>query len=383
VRDIVLDAFSVGRPAYIVDQNRSLEWLAEAHTWSEATRAGLSADGRREFGQMMRRRLARFGCDASKIGSRGGSVADVASEDWDSMTLYDVRRNPRGRGTTARMAVFARVVDDYFAAEYAGVDMPPGDLVHVTCTGYVAPSAAQELVAKRGWGAQTRVVHAYHMGCNAAFPAVRIASGLLDGASDVDARVDVVHTEVASIHLDPSDHSAEQLVVQSLFADGFVRYAVRATADPDAPGLHILAVDEAILPDSESAMRWVIGDQGMHMTLSRDVPARIGTALRGFVVGLYARAGLDAIAALPGTIFAVHPGGPRIIDQVAEGLELEPGQVAASRQVLHEHGNMSSATLPHVWQRLQGDRSVASGTLIASLAFGPGLTICGGLFRKA
>jgi predicted naringenin-chalcone synthase len=43
---------------------------------------------------------------------------------------------------------------------------------------------------------------------------------------------------------------------------------------------------------------------------------------------------------------------------------------------------MSSATLPHVWARLLDDTSVAPGTPIVSLAFGPGLTVCGGLFRK-
>ena len=47
-----------------------------------------------------------------------------------------------------------------------------------------------------------------------------------------------------------------------------------------------------------------------------------------------------------------------------------------------DHGNMSSATLPHVWMRIVDDARVASGTLVASLAFGPGLTCSGALFEK-
>jgi predicted naringenin-chalcone synthase len=43
---------------------------------------------------------------------------------------------------------------------------------------------------------------------------------------------------------------------------------------------------------------------------------------------------------------------------------------------------MSSATLPHVWMRVLADERVAPGTLVASLAFGPGLTCAGGLFEK-
>jgi predicted naringenin-chalcone synthase len=81
-------------------------------------------------------------------------------------------------------------------------------------------------------------------------------------------------------------------------------------------------------------------------------------------------------------VFAVHPGGPRIIDRVRERLELTQAQVQASRDVLFAFGNMSSATLPHVWMQLANDPCVSSGTLIVSLAFGPGLTMCGAMFRK-
>jgi predicted naringenin-chalcone synthase len=116
------------------------------------------------------------------------------------------------------------------------------------------------------------------------------------------------------------------------------------------------------------------------MTLARDVPERIAAALRGFVAELYRRGGRGA-EAIAGSVFAVHPGGPRIIDRVGQVLELEDAQLATSREVLFDHGNMSSATLPHVWMRVLADPDVAPGTLVASLAFGPGLTCSGGLFE--
>ena len=81
-------------------------------------------------------------------------------------------------------------------------------------------------------------------------------------------------------------------------------------------------------------------------------------------------------------VFAIHPGGPRIIDEIAEHLGLRPDQVQASNAILRDCGNMSSATLPHVWQAILADEAVPSGTLIVSLAFGPGLTISGALLRK-
>ncbi len=43
--------------------------------------------------------------------------------------------------------------------------------------------------------------------------------------------------------------------------------------------------------------------------------------------------------------WAVHPGGPRILDVVADRLGLADDDLDASRRVLAEHGNCSSATL--------------------------------------
>ena len=104
------------------------------------------------------------------------------------------------------------------------------------------------------------------MGCYAAFPAIRMAAGHLaiPGAlvpSGVARRADIVHTELCSLHLDPSEHSAEQCVVQSLFADGFVRYSLRE--DAQAPGFEVLAIDERIVPGSASAMGWTAANFGI------------------------------------------------------------------------------------------------------------------------
>jgi len=178
------------------------------------------------------------------------------------------------------------------------------------------------------------------MGCYAAVPAVRLAAG---ASALWGERVDLVHTELCSLHLDPSDHRLEQLVVQSLFADGLIRYSL--VEDDDGPGLRPLSACEVVLPDSAHAMTWVPSEWGMQMTLARDVPERIAGELRGFVAELYRRAG-HGLEAMKASVFAVHPGGPKIIDRVREVLELAPHQVQTSREVLRDHGNLSSATLP-------------------------------------
>ena len=380
---LMLTNFSVRRPQYEIAQASALAWLCEVHASSEATLNGLSESERAAFAARYSKLLDRCACSPKKIGTRGHVPADLGSaQDRD---LYDVRHYPRGKGSAARTKVFAEVVDGYFEREFASEAQAPSELIHVTCTGYVAPSGAQRLVANKGWGALTHVTHAYHMGCYAAFPAIRMAAGHFGipaalRTSCAERRVDIVHTELCTLHLDPSDHSAEQCVVQSLFADGFVRYSLRETAA--GAGLELLALSEQILPNSADSMAWTVGDFGMHMTLTRDVPDRIAGALRPFVTDLFGKSGLNLGDALRHAVLAVHPGGPKIIDRVREVLELAPAQVQASRDVLFDYGNMSSATLPHVWQRILSTESIRSGTVVLSLAFGPGLTVCGGLFRK-
>ncbi|HEX8298352.1 MAG TPA: 3-oxoacyl-[acyl-carrier-protein] synthase III C-terminal domain-containing protein, partial [Rubricoccaceae bacterium] len=80
--------------------------------------------------------------------------------------------------------------------------------------------------------------------------------------------------------------------------------------------------------------------------------------------------------------FAVHPGGPRVIESTAEALGLPDDKVAHSQAVLRERGNMSSTTLPHIWARMLADDTLPAGALVASIAFGPGLTVVGNVMRK-
>ena len=115
-------------------------------------------------------------------------------------------------------------------------------------------------------------------------------------------------------------------------------------------------------------MSWSIGDNGFEMTLSPQVPQVIGRDIRGLVAEAVARHGLD-LADIRS--WGVHPGGPRVVASVREALGLPPEAVEESEGVLREHGNMSSATILFILERLF--RSAAAPPLVA-LAFGPGLT---------
>lgn len=397
---IVLTQFEVLRPEYENTQAYGIEWLADAHATAEQTvrsQAGGSVAAEFDvvrFRELMRTLIARYGCSPAKIAKRGHALDDFCHQNWSEMRILNLRAHPTGASMAVRSAFYEECVNQLFERFYRDVEQPPADLIHVSCTGYVSPSGAQRLVEHKGWNQLTTVTHAYHMGCSAAVPALRLAAGFLATAFLTDGRLtghksraDIVHTELCTLHGNLSLHTPEQLVVQSLFADGFIKYsAVIRSEDesrsPCAPGLEILAIREEIVPDSAHAMTWRCTDWGMQMSLSRDVPTLVSGSIAKFLQGLAAQAGLDFPTDVPRCVFAVHPGGPKIIDTVQAQLSLQNWQVAASAQVLYDCGNMSSATLPHIWERILRDENVPDGTPVVSLAFGPGLNICGAVLRK-
>ncbi len=366
------------RPHHEIEQEKILDWIADAHA-----RAANRFDNRdiEPFRKELREKLLQLGVGKERISRRGIHISDLFQEDWEKMEIYPVAHNPHGHGFSERSHFYDREVTRIFERFYPDDKHLPAHLVHVTCTGYVAPSPAQKLVSLRKAGTRTTVTHAYHMGCYGSIPAIRIASGFASLPSPASqSPIDIVHTELCSLHMHPLRHSTEQLIVQSLFGDGFIKYSL--TTKPAGPHLKILGLLEETIPDSSHCMTWRCEDKGLSMTLSKEVPVLIARAIDGYLERLCQNAGLDKETIVKNSVFAIHPGGPKILQQIQDLLKLQSFQIEHSVHVLKHFGNMSSATLPHIWERMIEDPKVPKKARIVSLAFGPGLSISGGLFEK-
>lgn len=366
-----LNDFVVVHPPFHFNQEEGLDWLARMHVEAEAMRnPSLQKEA---FLEEVRKTIGRVCCKKESISRRFVSTEDMMHQDYGRMSLYNLQaKGAEASDFGERGRFYAKAVDAVFEEFYPEKATVPDDLIHVTCTGYNAPSAAQKLAARRSW--PTTVTHVYHMGCAGAMPAVRIASGYgLMGRK----RVDIVHTELSSIHFNPTLHAADQFVGQSLFADGFIKYSL-SPAQNGKVGLRVLAFHEAFIPQSEELMKWECEPWGLKMTLSKEIPILIGQTIASFVSILEEKSGKD----LKEAKYAIHPGGPKIIDHIQKKLSLTDHQVEETRQVLFERGNMSSATLPHIWERILKDTAYPTGSLIVGLAFAPGLCVSGIVLRK-
>lgn len=346
-------------------------WLARAYESSQDAQTYSKS----EYLKM----LHRVGCGENHIAMRYFFLPDILTEDWTKARVYRLLENPKGSSMHHRHEFYHETADKIFMDIYQ--DRPlPDDIIHISCTGYVSPSAAQKIAAKAP--NPITVTHSYHMGCYGAFPALRMASGFLANPLILGKKkiVDMVHTELCSLHMNPQDPSLEQLVIQSLFADGCIAYSM--TSQPGARGLKLISLYEEILPHTSEAMQWIVSDWGMKMSLSKDVPHLIGDLIRDLTFKWLSSRGFDTAPILRKGLFAIHPGGPKIIDQVAKNLNLSEEQIRISKQLLFERGNMSSATLPHIWERIINDDRWPSKTQVVSYAFGPGLTVCASLMEK-
>lgn len=341
-------------------------------------------------------KIKKFGVSEDLINKRQflvipEKVFSPSSMDVDKLPLLhqNLFSDPNGAPINVRMNFFREKAGQAFDALYLDEHNIPNDLIHVTCAGYLSPSPAQEYVAKRKWY-ESQVTHSYHMGCYGAFPAVKMACGFIASSyhslSSKKQQVDIVHTEFLSTHLNVNDINSGNIVNMTLFGDGFIKYSAYPEDEfrrKNIPGLKLIANHEEIIPDSLQEMTWIPGPHQFDMFLSKNVPLVIGENVVNFVKKLCQKAGFSFDEMKNDLIYAIHPGGPKILNYIKDILAISDEQIKYSKKIFKQNGNMSSATVPHIWKEILESNDVEKGKIILSMGFGPGLTAIGFVLEKA
>ncbi len=297
----------------------------------------------------------------SGVRTRQAAVSPLLEDvsEWSTerrMRRYQVEAVPLGKEAVGRALTDAGVAADEL-----------GLFAVCSCTGYATPGLDILLARDMGMSPNVQRLFVGHMGCYAALP------GLGSVADFVVARERpalLLCTELTSLHLQPASARADiqQIVSHALFSDASA--AVVLTPGDHRTGYAVREV--AAVTDTTTAdhMTWEVTDLGFRMGLSAQVPNVLSLHVRRLVDDLLARHGLT-IGEVDG--WAVHPGGPKILDVVEEQLGLPADALAASRGVLSEYGNCSSPTVLLVLDALR--RRPQPPRNVVMLAFGPGLTL--------
>lgn len=245
----------------------------------------------------------------------------------------------------------------------------------VTCTGYATPGLDILLARDLGMRPDVQRLSVGHMGCYAALPGLATVADAVLARGHVAA---MLCLELTSLHIQPATTEVDQIVSHALFSDAAAALVLTTGSSGTAPRLEVLDVVAHTDATRAELMTWDVTDMGFRMGLAPEVPGVLDQYVGEVVRHLLARHELT-VADVAG--WAVHPGGPRIVDVVARRLGLGQAAVATSREVLRDHGNCSSATVLLILERLRAH--LGAGDLVVCVAFGPGLTIYAALLRMA
>ena len=279
-------------------------------------------------------------------------------------------------GTGARMARYVQEAlplgKQAVAGALVAAGLAPGDVglfAVATCTGYATPGLDIRLASDLGMPLGLQRLLVGHMGCYAAIPGLAAVSDFVTARSRPAV---LLCCELTSLHVQPAQRDLEQVVAHALFSDAAAAVVLEPGASRGRRVAGVVARTDASTADH---MTWDVTDLGFRMGLSPRVPDVLSRHVGGVVEELLSGAGLR-VEDVAG--WAVHPGGPRILDVVRDELGLAEEQMAFSRRVLAEHGNCSSATVLLVLEEMAD----VEGPVVA-MAFGPGLTLYAALLLPA
>lgn len=260
---------------------------------------------------------------------------------WYAEPHTFAEKNRVYRDVALEMAVDA--AQQALAGATTGLSTPRSALraiVLVSTTGVSTPSLDASVVTQLDLPRSIARVPVWGLGCAGGAAGLARASALAKG---LDGPVLLIATEVCSATFVHGDRSKSNLIATALFADGAAAVIVEPNASvTDAPRFELLDVHSHLIDDSQDVMGWDLVGEGLKVRFSRDIPAIVHQVIPGFATDIAAKSGAT-VADLEH--FIVHPGGAKVLKAYAEALNVPDDRLDLARDVLRDHGNMSSPTV--------------------------------------
>lgn len=269
---------------------------------------------------------------------------------------------------------------------------PESDITHLV---YVSSSEARlpggdlHLAKGLGLSPETHRVLLYFMGCSGGVAGLRVAKDIAE--NNPGSRILLATTETTIIGFKPpSANRPYDLVGVALFGDGAGAMIIGSdpVAETENPLFELNTAIQNFLPDTEKTIDGRLTEEGISFKLARELPQIIEDNIEGFCEKLMGVVGFTE-KDYNKMFWAVHPGGPAILNRIEKRLELLPEKLSSSRRALMDYGNASSNTIVYVLEymieeskkmKMEEDKEGDEWGLI--LAFGPGITFEGILARN-
>ena len=246
-------------------------------------------------------------------------------------------------------------------------------LIAVSCTGLFAPGIDIDMVQQLELNTNINRSSVNFMGCYAAVHALKQADYICK--SDPNAIVAMVSVELCTLHFQKKD-DIDNITANMIFADGAAATLIVGDNIAQKENLHgykLLNFHSQVALNGKKDMAWRLSSTGFLMTLSSYIPDLVKQDIKAIFNGALAKLNLKQSDI---SHWAIHPGGKKIVENIAKELELSNADTKSPLSVLNDYGNMSSATILFVLKHLWDNKiNPEKPELTFGIAFGPGLTM--------
>ena len=239
-------------------------------------------------------------------------------------------------------------------------------IITVSCTGIMIPSLDAYLINKLKLRQDIVRLPVTEMGCAAGISGIIYAQNFLKANPNKKAAVIAVESPSATFQL--SDFSMPNIVSAAIFGDGAA--CVLLSSDEKDEGPTIIDQEMYHFYDNEHMMGFKLTNSGLQMVLDIEVPNTIASHFPDIIHPFLAKNDLK-IEDIEHLIF--HPGGKKIVQTVEELFSDLGKNINATKEVLRLYGNMSSATVLYVLERIMDEKPL-KGEKGIMLSFGPGFS---------
>nr|AEE69028.1 polyketide synthase [Hypericum perforatum] len=254
-------------------------------------------------------------------------------------------------------------------------------VVYVSSSELRLPGGDLYLASELGLRTDVRRVMLYFLGCYGGVTGLRVAKDIAENNPGSRVLLTTSETTILAFR-PPSNARPYDLVGAALFGDGAAAVIIGANpvAGKESPFMELNYATQQFLPGTQSIVDGKLHEEGINFKLGRDLPQKIEDNIEEFCKKIMSEAGLTQFNDL---FWAVHPGGPEILNRVESRLGLNADKLECSRRALMDFGNVSSNTVFYVMEYLREElKRKGSEEWGLALAFGPGITFEGVLLRS-
>ncbi|MFD4637086.1 type III polyketide synthase [Lentzea sp. NPDC058436] len=239
-------------------------------------------------------------------------------------------------------------------------------IIFVTCSAYQMPAMTAWMINEMGFRLDTTQIPIVQLGCAAGGAAIN--RGFDFCRARPGSNVLIVSCEFCSLLFQPDDLAVGNLLSDGLFGDAVAAAVIRG--DDAVPGLLLEERGSHLIPNTASWISYDVTNSGFHFRLHKGVPGAFRDAMP-VLTKFVAENGRN----LPELDFyAIHCGGPRILDALHEPGGVPREALLPSLATLRDYGNIASASVFDVFRRI-AEAGPAEGDVGLIAGFGPGITM--------